>query len=142
MLGQFYEISSTDDFVKIIELVISSQVLIEHLYSKDYINFKSLDDIDGPLIADDSSENMRWFKTTHVNLFVEYNGAKYLADSITAPLGSSVRDIFNLYLPINLVLKNFGLYVELNTVDTAPFIQSLYQQWNQSYHKTDRKSVV
>ena len=122
MLGQFYEINSTEDFVKIIELVISSRVLIEHLYSKDYINFKTKDQVDGPFIYEDSKENLRWFKTTHINLFVEYNGVKYLTDTVTAPLGSSVMDIVKLYMPINLVVKNFGLFLELNTVDTAPSV--------------------
>ena len=122
MLGQFYEINCTDDFVKIIELIISSRVLLEHLFTKDYINFVTQDKVDGSYIYEESPDNRLWFKTTHINLYVEYNGVKYLADAITAPLGSSVMDIINLYMPLNLVVKRFGFFIKLDTVETAPSI--------------------
>jgi hypothetical protein len=55
-------------------------------------------------------------------LYVEYGGIKYLADSLTASVGSAVSDIVNLYMPLNLVVKHFGFYLNLTTVETAPSI--------------------
>jgi hypothetical protein len=62
MLGQFYEINCTDDFVKIIEMIISSRVLLEHLYTKDYINFVTQDKVDGSYIYEESADTRQWFK--------------------------------------------------------------------------------
>jgi hypothetical protein len=90
------------------------------LYTKDYINFVTQDKVDGSYIYEESADTRQWFKTTHINLYVEYGGIKYLADYLTASVGSAVSDIVNLYMPVNLVLRNFGMYLELNTVDTAP----------------------
>lgn len=134
MLGNFHEISGTDNFIKLIELVIASNVLLEHLYSKDYINFKKYIDTDlGPKLDEDSNLNQKWFKTTHINLYVEYEKAKYLSEKITAPLGSTVLEIVEKFLPINLVFKNFGLYYEVDSTNLAPqfyfcgSLDSIYQ---------------
>lgn len=122
LLGQFHTINSTDDFIKIIEIVIGSRVLLTHLYSNDYINFNEYNEhTEAKLLALDKLGTDSLFKTTHVNLFVQYNNeVRAIADIIKIPIGSSILDIVKLYLPINLVLKNFGLYIELDTLESAP----------------------
>lgn len=122
LIGEAYQIASTDDFIKLIELVIGSRVLMEHLYSKDYINFKTYEQMlakKGTLLREDSESN-DWFKTTHVNLYVEYGSARYLATKINATLGTTLLEVIEHFLPANLVLKNFGLKYAINTPEDAP----------------------
>lgn len=122
ILGTTYQIANTDDFIKLVELTIGSTVLIEHLYSIDYINFKTYDQMlhkSGKMQHEESDTN-DWFKTTHVNLFVEYSNAKYLSASINAKLGTTLLEVIEHFIPANLVLKNFGLSYAVNTVDNAP----------------------
>lgn len=115
MVGQFYRVRGTDDFITLIELVLSSKVILQHLYSRDYTNFKTYDEMmsSPPSTANDNF----WFKTTHINLYVEYNEVKHLATSLKAGLGQSVLDIVESFIPLHAVLNRVGFTVELNKED-------------------------
>lgn len=122
MIGEFYTVANTDDFIRLIELTVGANVLLEHLYTNDYVNFKTFEQMSqkkGKLL-DENSKGKDWFKTTHINIYVEYGNAKYLATKIAAPLSDTLIEIIEQFIPANLVLKNFGLRYTLNSPETAP----------------------
>lgn len=124
MVGQFYEVASSDDFIKLIEMTVGAKVIMEHLYSKDYVNFKTKEEYllrKATALTEESKEN-DWFKTTHINLYIEYGKSRYLATKISAPLRDTLMEIIEHFIPANLVLKNFGLTYQLNAVEDAPSV--------------------
>lgn len=116
MVSQFYKLAHTDEFIKLIELVLCSNVLLNHLYSNNYITFKSYHNISVSELLGKKSSNTAWFKTTHVNLYIEYEHVQQLVMQVES---SSFIDLILSVLPIHLVLHQLGFYYEFKE---QPFI--------------------
>lgn len=132
MVGRFYEVASTDRFISLIELVLSSRALLSHLYSNNYITFKSYSDLTIDQINGlKSIKGQRdWFKTTHVNLYVEYDKVSNLLLQVET---SSLIDLIYSFLPLNLVLHNLGLFYEIEEQPSL-YISSTISGINSSYY--------
>lgn len=109
LVSQFYKLTHTDDFIKIIELVLCSQVLLHHLYSNNYVTFKSFQDISVSELLGKKTGNEAWFKTTHINLYIEYSHVQQLILQVDT---ASLVDLVLSVLPIHLVIHQLGFYYE------------------------------
>jgi hypothetical protein len=100
-LSLYPDYNSTILFEKFIDLLLNAVTTVEYLYTKDYASFYPYPL--GPLIT----EGGPWYKSTHINLYVELLNPKALENSSdTRSVFKRILDVFYEFCPISLVVKD------------------------------------
>lgn len=101
-LSLYPDYNSTILFERFIDLLLNAVTNVEYLFTRDYVSFFPYPQ--GKLIT----EGGDWYKTTHINLFVELLNSKSLEDSVgRSQVFKRVVELFYEFAPISLVIKDF-----------------------------------
>jgi hypothetical protein len=103
MLSLYHELEGTSDFYKVLSFLFNRSLTVDKLWSKDCEDLytKPL----GPLITDGGD----WYLTSHIDLYMQW----YPSDQTILDLRNKLLDMFFQFAPINLVIRDFVLQLDL-----------------------------
>ncbi len=104
VLSLYHEVAGTDDFHKVISLLLGRAVYVEDLYTNNYCFFYTQPY--GALNIDGGD----WYKTSHVNLYIE---ALLTEDQNVLRAKDKLLEVFYKFCPINLVPNLYWQTLEL-----------------------------
>lgn len=108
MLAMFHERSGTADFVRGVAFVLGRHIVVESLYTNNYVDFYT--EPGGPLLKDGGD----WYKTTHIDLGMELLPSDA---NMVLPVGQTLADrLMNAYFefaPINHVVREFYYLIRM-----------------------------
>lgn len=111
-LPRFQSVCSSDNFVRLIEFLIGCKMTLTHLWTHDYINFYPMSQ--GSLLVSETGNPA--FKTTHVDVAIDYSSGCKLLDTQKRSLADALTKILDVYAPINLVFRQITLDFDLRKV--------------------------